>query len=177
MVFHGALSFCTSVGLRVCLCVCVFMCVLGLCVCMSVCVSLGVCICVCLCVHLCVCLCVCLFLCTCICVCVSVCICVCVYVYVSVCVCVRLGDWKACLPSLLPHHLIHSSFILFVLVRFFSEKVLGLKIIMKTTEQLNKGKTRTANSDPQDRQQVAGGVCCRGQDWPAQRGFSITFQG
>ena len=169
MVFHGALSFCTSVGLRVCLCVCVFMCVLGLCVCMSVCVSLGVCICVCLCVHLCVCLCVCLFLCT--------CICVCVYVYVSVCVCVRLGDWKACLPSLLPHHLIHSSFILFVLVRFFSEKVLGLKIIMKTTEQLNKGKTRTANSDPQDRQQVAGGVCCRGQDWPAQRGFSITFQG
>ena len=52
-----------------------------------------------------------------------------------------------------------------------------LKIIMKTTEQLNKGKTRTANSDPQDRQQVAGGVCCRGQDWPAQRGFSITFQG
>ena len=173
MVFHGALSFCTALGLRVCLCVCVFMCVLGLCVCMSVCVSLCVCVCLSVCAS--VCMSVCMFMCVYLPVYLYLCVCVSVCVFVCVCVC--LGDWKACPPSLLPHHLIHSSFILFVLVTFFSKKVSGLKIVMKTTEQLNKDKTRTADSDPQDRQQVAGRVCCRGRRWPAHRGFSITFQG
>ena len=167
------------------LCVCLYVCV-GF-VCVYVCVCIFVCMCMCLCVCLSVCASVCMFMCVYLpvymylCVCVSMCVFVCVYVYVSVCVfvcvCVCLGDWKACLSSLLPHHLIHSSFILFVLVTFFSKKVSGLKIVMKTTEQLTKDKTRTADSDPQHRQQVAGGVCCRGRRWPAHRGFSITFQG
>ena len=104
---------------------------MSLCVCVCVCVCICVCVSVFLCVHVCVCVCMCLCVCifVCVCLCVSVCVCVhvslCVCTFVCVCVCV--GDWKAYLPSFLPHHLSHSSFILFVLVRFFLQNSLRAK--------------------------------------------------
>ena len=105
----------------VCLCVCVFDCLLvhhsdvyvHVCMCVRVPVCLYVCCvcaCVCVCVRVCVCACVCVRACVCVCVCVRACVCACVHVCVCVCVTPKMKHSCGLLTATDAKTFCHSSF-------------------------------------------------------------------